>query len=67
MVKLSGPSVLPRAGGSPRQLVVLLHGLGANGRDLLGLAPLLAERLPHAAFHAPDAPQPCDMAPYGRQ
>ena len=67
MVKLSGPSVLPRAGGSPRQLVVLLHGLGVNGRDLLGLAPLLAERLPHAAFHAPDAPQPCDMAPYGRQ
>ncbi len=67
MVKLSGPSMLPRAGGSPRQLVVLLHGLGADGRDLLGLAPLLAGRLPRAAFHAPDAPQPCDMAPYGRQ
>ena len=67
MVMLSGPSVLPRAGGSPRQLVVLLHGLGADGRDLLDLAPLLAERLPRAAFHAPDAPQPCDMAPYGRQ
>ena len=57
----------PRAGGSPRQLVVLLHGLGADGRDLLGLAPMLAERLPRAAFHAPDAPQPCDMAAYGRQ
>lgn len=67
MVSLSGPSMPPRRGGSPRQLVVLLHGLGADGRDLLGLAPVLAERLPHAAFHAPDAPYPCDMAAYGRQ
>ena len=55
------------AGGAPRQLVVLLHGVGADGQDLIGLAPMLAERLPHALFVAPDAPQPCDMAPYGRQ
>ena len=47
--------------------LVLLHGLGADGSDLIGLAPLLAEHLPDAAFHAPDAPFPCDMAPYGRQ
>ena len=67
MVRLSGPSIPPRAGGTPRQLVVLLHGLGADGSDLLGLAPMLAERLPRAAFHAPDAPQACDMAAYGRQ
>jgi phospholipase/carboxylesterase len=57
----------PSAGGPPRQLVVLLHGVGADGQDLIGLAPMLAERLPHALFAAPDAPQPCDMAPYGRQ
>lgn len=67
MVRLSGPSIPVRAGGSPRQLVVLLHGLGADGDDLLGLAPMLAERLPRAAFHAPDAPHPCDMAAHGRQ
>jgi phospholipase/carboxylesterase len=67
MVTLSGPSAAPRAGGSPRHLVVLLHGLGADGSDLLGLAPMLADLLPHAAFHAPDAPHPCDMGPYGRQ
>ncbi len=67
MAQLSGPSVPPRAGGAPRQLVVLLHGVGADGRDLIELAPLLARHLPHAAFHAPDAPSPCDMAPYGRQ
>ena len=57
----------PAAGGAPRALVVLLHGLGANGADLMGLAPYWAERLPHAAFVAPDAPEPCDMAPFGFQ
>lgn len=67
MPTLSGPRVAPRAGGPARQLVVLLHGVGADGQDLIGLAPTLAEHLPHAAFVAPDAPDPCDMAPFGRQ
>jgi phospholipase/carboxylesterase len=57
----------PAAGGKPRSLVVLLHGLGANGADLLGLAPYWAEALPHTEFVAPDAPEPCDMAPVGFQ
>ena len=64
---LTGPTLAPRAGGPPRQLVVLLHGVGADGNDLIALAPALGEALPHAAFIAPDAPQPCDMAPVGRQ
>ena len=64
---LTGPVQAPRAGGPPRQLVVLLHGVGADGSDLIALAPALGESLPHAAFVAPDAPFPCDMAPYGRQ
>jgi phospholipase/carboxylesterase len=59
--------VPPRAGGPPRQLVVLLHGVGADGDDLIGLAPELARHLPHATFVAPNAPQPCDMAPFGYQ
>ena len=67
MATLLGPSVGPSAGGAPRQIVVLLHGVGADGQDLIGLAPMLAEWLPHALFVAPDGPQPCDMAPYGRQ
>jgi phospholipase/carboxylesterase len=57
----------PRAGGPPRQLVVLLHGVGADGADLIGLAPALAGRLPGAAFVAPNAPEACDMAPFGHQ
>lgn len=67
MAKLNGPTFGPRSGGPPRRAVVLLHGLGADGRDLLDLAPILAEYLPDATFYAPDAPHPCDMAPYGRQ
>lgn len=64
---LSGPSFGPASGGAPRQLVVLLHGRGADGNDLIGLAPVFAERLPDALFLSPDAPQPCDMAPFGLQ
>jgi phospholipase/carboxylesterase len=67
MVVLSGPRRPPRAGGPPRQLIVLLHGVGADGEDLIELAPAMAETLPGAAFVAPDGPEPCDMAPFGRQ
>ena len=64
---LDGPRVAPAAGGAPEARVVLLHGLGADGDDLIGLAPYWARALPHAAFASPHAPFPCDMAPTGRQ
>jgi phospholipase/carboxylesterase len=67
MAPLSGPRMPPRASGPPRQLIVLLHGVGADGEDLIALAPVLAERLPNAAFVAPNGPEPCDMAPFGYQ
>jgi phospholipase/carboxylesterase len=57
----------PLAATRPRQLVVLLHGLGSNGQDLISLAPLWAQGLPNALFVSPDAPFPCDMAPMGHQ
>lgn len=57
----------PKSGGAPKQIVILLHGLGADGRDLLGLAPEFAQDLPDAVFVSPDAPYPCDMAPVGYQ
>jgi len=53
--------------GEARQAVVLLHGYGADGADLLGLAEPLAPHLPGSAFWAPDAPEPCAAAPMGRQ
>lgn len=67
LLELEAHSAPPAAGGPPRELVVLLHGYGADGRDLLGLAPYWARLLPHAEFVAPDAPFPCEMSPYGFQ
>lgn len=64
---LDGPRRAPAAGGAAKQLIVLLHGVGADGNDLIGLAPYLANALPHAAFVSPHAPFPYDMAPFGRQ
>jgi phospholipase/carboxylesterase len=64
---LSGPSRPPASGGRPSRLVVLLHGLGADGNDLIGLAPYWAPLLPTAEFLSPNAPFPCDMAPHGYQ
>jgi len=55
------------AEGQARALVVFLHGYGADGADLLGLADALAPHLPGVAFFAPDAPEPCSGNPFGRQ
>jgi phospholipase/carboxylesterase len=67
MPKLDGPRWGPRENGPAKQLVVLCHGVGADGHDLIDLAPTWAHALPHAAFVAPDAPEPYDQAPAGRQ
>lgn len=53
--------------GDTRSVVVFLHGYGANGDDLLGLADPLAEHLPDTLFVAPDAPESCAGAPFGYQ
>ena len=53
--------------GDTRSAVVFLHGYGANGADLLGLADPLAEHLPDTLFVAPDAPEACAGAPTGFQ
>lgn len=67
MIKLDGPSHGPEAGGRPGHLVVLLHGYGADGNDLIGLAPVLAPLMPDVVFHAPNAPYPCEGNPMGYQ
>jgi phospholipase/carboxylesterase len=65
--QLSGPTHGPVSGGAPKQIVVLAHGLGADGNDLIGLAPYFARALPDAVFVSPNAPFACDMAPFGFQ
>lgn len=64
---IDGPRILPRSGGKPTSLVVFLHGYGADGNDLIGLADPYSQLLPDAAFVSPNAPEPCGGAPYGRQ
>jgi phospholipase/carboxylesterase len=57
----------PLSGNTPQQMVMLLHGFGADGRDLIELAPAFADILPDAVFICPDAPQRCEMSPLGFQ
>jgi phospholipase/carboxylesterase len=66
MALLSGPR-LPPAKGQATQLVVLLHGYGADGNDLIGLAPHWQAFVPGAAFVAPHAPDRVPGAPSGFQ
>lgn len=53
--------------GTAKSLVVFLHGYGADGADLLGLADPLGQHLPDTVFVAPDAPERCAGNPFGWQ
>ncbi|MGV8955775.1 MAG: alpha/beta hydrolase [Cypionkella sp.] len=53
--------------GKAASMVVFVHGYGADGADLLGLADVLGPHLPDTVFYAPDAPEPCAGNPFGRQ
>src|SRR5712691_3832426 len=65
-VELDGPRLEPRSGAA-RQLVVFLHGYGADGNDLIEIGRAWQGLLPHAAFVSPHAPDPCGQMPTGRQ
>lgn len=64
---LDGPRLDPLSGEAPRQLVILCHGYGADGNDLIGLGSQWQALLPHAAFVSPHAPERCGMSPMGYQ
>ena len=66
MAELTGPRRAAKSGNG-KYLVVFLHGYGADGNDLIGLADPLADHLPEAVFHAPNAPQRCTGNPMGYQ
>jgi phospholipase/carboxylesterase len=53
--------------GEASSAVIFLHGYGANGRDLIGLAEPLAEHMPDTLFLSPDAPEECVGSPLGLQ
>ena len=66
MAELDGPRIEPRSGPA-RQLVVFLHGYGADGNDLIEIGRAWQGMLPHAAFVSSHAPRPCGQAPSGRE
>lgn len=65
-VDLDGPRIEPR-GGAARQLVVFLHGYGADGNDLIEIGRAWQTLLPQAAFVSPHAPEVCAQSGFGRQ
>jgi phospholipase/carboxylesterase len=64
--RLDGPRIEPRS-GQAKQLVVFLHGYGADGNDLIEIGRAWQNLLPDAAFVSPHAPRPCGQAPMGRE
>ena len=64
---VNGVSLQPRSGNTPKQIVLLLHGFGSNGKDMIALAPHWQEVLPDALFLAPHAPQRCTFMDTGYQ
>jgi len=64
--ELDGPRLAPRSGPA-RQLVVFLHGYGADGNDLIEIGKAWQGLLPNTAFVSPHAPHPCGQAPMGRE
>lgn len=63
---LTGPELLPKS-GSVKHVVILLHGVGSNGDDLVSLAPMIAPALPDTAFLGPNGAFAFDQAPFGYQ
>src|ERR1700712_4832636 len=66
MAELDGPRLAPSQGPA-RQLVVFVHGYGADGNDLIEIGRAWQSFLPQAAFVSPHAPNPCGQAPMGRE
>ena len=62
-----GPSLPPASGKKPTSIIVLIHGYGANGDDLLSLGKAWSDLLPDTLFVAPHGPTVCEMNPAGNQ
>ncbi|WP_236643600.1 alpha/beta hydrolase [Flavisphingopyxis soli] len=64
---VNGASLKPRSGAEPKQIVLLLHGFGSSGTDMIALAPHWQDAMPDALFLAPHAPQRCGTMGAGYQ
>ena len=64
---ITGPIIEPSSGNQPKQVVIFVHGYGADGNDLIGLANYFKGNLPDTVFLSPHAPEACPMNPAGYQ
>jgi len=64
---VNGASLQPRSGAAPEKIILLLHGFGSSGTDMISLAPGWQEALETTLFLAPNAPQRCAMMGAGYQ
>ena len=64
---ITGPIIEPSSGNQPKQVVIFVHGYGADGNDLIGLANYFKGNLPDTVFLSPHAPEVCPMNPAGYQ
>ena len=66
MIELDGPRIAPHS-GQTKKLVILFHGYGSNGDDLIGLAQHWAADFPDTAWVSPNAPDRIAEVPGGYQ
>ena len=60
-------TIAPLSKQKPKQLIVLCHGYGGDGRDISALASNWQRFLPEAIFLCPNAPEICEINPQGYQ
>ncbi len=67
MTLIDGPRLPPLSGGPAKSLVIMLHGYGADGHDLIDLGKIWQTNLIDTAFISPHAPEICDLSAFGKQ
>ncbi len=60
-------TVHPLTKGDPKQVIILCHGYGGDGKDIGSLAINWQRFLPDAIFLCPNAPEVCSINPGGYQ
>ncbi len=58
---LTGPEIRPRSGNPPKRIILLFHGLGVSGYNLIDIAGVMNRFIPDTHFIAPNAPYPYDL------
>ena len=64
---LKSTNIFPLTKNEPKQIIVLCHGFGGDGKDISNLASNWQRFIPEAIFISPNAPEVCTINPQGYQ